>query len=330
MPAKPLALLTTTAPRGARPALSYAAPLEAAGYEVEQWAIPEASNLRQLACAWKLGHRIRRYRLIVANEYSTAVALGILAIVFRAKARMVVLSLNLSRRPLRFPVFPLQKLINSGLRRYDAIVVHSQPEVGCFVELHGLNPHQFRVVPWGFDLPSFDSSDFPGLPTRYVCLIGRNNRDFRTAAEALAGTGVSGVFVGADACQHRRPDICAFKSLPFPDCLKIMRGALANLILVRDTSRGAGHITAVAGMLLGKPHIYSDVPTLTPYLKNGRHGLAVPLNDAGAVRAAVTRLASDPDLVTQFGRAARHHARSELSHARFLDRILAIILAKTS
>ena len=49
---------------------------------------------------------------------------------------MVVVSLNLSRRPFKFGFRPLQKIVDRAFGRYDAIVVHSTPEVAGFVDLH--------------------------------------------------------------------------------------------------------------------------------------------------------------------------------------------------
>ena len=321
------ALLTTTGPAGTKPDLAYAGPIERAGYEVDQRLIREASSVRQLLETLRIGPAIRKYNLVVANEYSTALGLGLLAILFGARARMVVVSLNLSRRPFKFGFRPLQKIVDRAFGRYDAIVVHSTPEVAGFVDLHRLDPSRFKVIPWGFDLPPFDSATITDLPSDYVCVIGRNNRDFATVAAGLKGTGVAGVFVGADlSLASADPDIRCFKSLPFEDCLKILSGALANVILVNDATRGAGHITAVSGMLLGKPHIFSDVATLAGYLKDGRDGIAVPLGDAAAFRHALKRLASDPALAASMGNAARDHALREMSNAKFVERIVAVML----
>jgi glycosyltransferase involved in cell wall biosynthesis len=328
---KPSALLTTTAPRGTEPSLPYAALLERAGYRVDQQLIPESGSISQLLSTLRLGPRVRRYDLIVANEYSSAIGLGLLAMFFRARARMVVLSLNLSRRAFKVGLPPVQRTIDRALGRYDAIVVHSSPEIASFVALHKLEKSRFKIIPWGFDLPAYEGAAIDGLPPRYVCVVGRNNRDFATVAAGLAGTGVTGVFVGADKSLERdEPDIRCFESLPFEDCLKIMAGALANVILVKDSTRGAGHITAVSGMLLGKPHIFSNVATLSEYLDNERDGIAVPLEDSAALNRAVLRLASDPALAARMGRGGRQHALREMSHARFMDRIVDVMLDRRS
>lgn len=326
-PSMPSALLTTTAPRGTKPSLGYAPLLEREGYRVDQELIPEASSVRQLLSTLSLGPRVRDYDLIVANEYSTAIGLGLLAVLCRAKARMVVVGLNLSRRPFKFAFQPLQKLVDRALGRYDAIVVHSSPEVASFVALHKLDRSRFQVIPWGFDLPAYEQAVLPDLPSPYICVVGRNNRDFETVALGLKGTGVAGVFVGADkSLESDQPDIRCFETLPFDACLKIMAGALANVITVKDSERGAGHITAVSGMLLGKPHIFSNVETLSGYLDDGRDGVAVPLGDAAAFNRAVTRLASDPALAARMGEQGRQHALREMAHAKFMERIVAVML----
>ena len=324
---RPRALMTTTGPAGTQPSMASAPLVEQAGYRVDERLIPEASSLRQLASTLRIGSAVRNYDLIVANEYSTAIALGLLARLFRSRARMVVVGLNLSRWAFKTRIGPLQRIIDKALGRYDAIVVHSPPEVTSFVQLHKLDRSRFKVIPWGFDLPAYDSATVTGLPARYVCVIGRNNRDFATVAEGLKGTGVAGVFVGAGAAvESAEPEVRCFESLPFEDCLKIMSGALANVILVKDGTRGAGHITAVAGMLLARPHIYSDVETLSGYLEDGRDGIAIPLGDAAALNRAVTHLAADPALAAKMGHAARDHALREMSNDKFMERIVEVMV----
>jgi len=327
MTRKPLALLTTTWPGGIRSPLPYAAPIENAGFEVVERGTPEANNLHQFLSMLRLGPRIRRYSLIVANEYSTALALGLLARAFRARARMIVLSLNLSRRPIRVPVPPLQNLLDRALQRFDAIVVHSSPEVSQFVKLHNLDPSRFQVVPWGYDLPPSKHRNRTDLPKPYVCVVGRNNRDFATVATGLAGTGVGGVFVGAPSdLESDDPEIRCLNNVPYDECIGIMADALANVIPLQDSSRGAGHITAVTGMLLAKPHIFSNVDTLSDYLRDGREGIAVPIGDASAIRSAVNQLVSNPELRKKMGHAGRKRALREMSHDMFLKRICSVIL----
>ena len=322
-----MALLTTTWPGGIRSPLPYVTPIDNAGFEVVERGTSEANNLRQFLSMLLLGPRIRRYSLIVANEYSTALALGLLARVFRSRARMVVLSLNLSRRPITVPVPPLQRLLDRALQRFDAIVVHSSPEVSQFVKLHNLDPSAFHVVPWGYDLPPASYRHETDLPEHYVCVVGRNNRDFATVAKGLEGTGVGGVFVGAPSdLESDNPEIRCLNNIPFDECIGIMANALANVIPLQDSSRGAGHITAVTGMLLAKPHVFSNVGTLSEYLRDGREGIAVPIGDASAIRTAVKRLVSSPELAKKMGHAGRKRALREMSHETFLKRICSVIL----
>lgn len=319
------ALLTTTGPRGAEPSLPYAQPLEEAGFAVDQVVIPEGSSLRQVLWALRIGPRIRNYDLVVANEYTTAFALGALACLFEARARMVVIGLNLSRKPFTLRSLATQAVINRAFQRYDAIIVHSSPEIESFSSLHNLDSRRFRLVQWGFDLPAFERANLAHLPQDYVCMVGRNNRDFRTAAQALEGAGIGGVFVGTGNNFGNQLIHC-LESLPFDACLNVMANAFANLILLENDKRGAGHITAVSSMLLGKPQIFSDVPTLSEYIKDRKEGIAVPLQDVAAVRQAVLNLRSDSHLAKAMGNEGRLRAAREMSHSRFLGQILAVLL----
>ncbi|WP_242186955.1 hypothetical protein [Sphingomonas sp. CARO-RG-8B-R24-01] len=224
------------------------------GYAVTHRHVMAGSSPVQALRAFRACHDIAQYELTAASDYSIGFAMAFAAIVRRARGRLAIAGMNLSRRPFRSGVAPLDHVINRIFGRVDLFIVHSTPEVSQFLHLHRLDAGRFTVVPWGFDLPDVAAPEC-ALPNRpYVAVVGRNNRDFATVARALDGTGIAGVFVG---CAQPLPsvdaEIIAYESLPFDQCLGIIRGSLANVIPLNDSSRGAGHITAVAGMALGGP-----------------------------------------------------------------------------
>ena len=57
-------------------------------------------------------------------------------------------------------------------------------------------------------------------------------------------------------------DVLLLADRPMEECLNYVAGSFAHLVLVADANRGAGHISAVSAMLLGKPQIFSDVAPL--------------------------------------------------------------------
>ncbi|WP_242186956.1 glycosyltransferase [Sphingomonas sp. CARO-RG-8B-R24-01] len=65
---------------------------------------------------------------------------------------------------------------------------------------------------------------------------------------------------------------------------------------------------------------------ITDYLTDGVEGIAVPLGDATAMRAAIRRLADQPELAQQMGEAGRRTATTRLTNSGFADRTAAVLL----
>ena len=109
------------------------------------------------------------------------------------------------------------------------------------------------------------------------------------------------------------------------ECAACVRYSLANVILVKDANRGAGHITAVMGMQFAKPHIFTDVPTLRDYLVPGQHGIGVHLENVTEVTNAMLQLLNDAQLADRLGLAAQKDAATIHSHEAAQNRIFDII-----
>ena len=311
----------------AQPLTGYGTLLADSGCAVERRVVREGSSPHQVLRGLWLTRDIRSFDAIIVSDYTASFAVAFMAILLRSRAMLAAVGFNLSRRPFRSGRAPIDRIVNRIFGRLDRIVVHSTPEIDQFVALHAMDRARFSVVPWGFDLPPVadDVADLvPAVP--YVAMIGRNNRDFEAARRALEGTGIGGVFVG---CQDQHPAadtvIRTYPSLPFEQCLGIMRGSLANLIILNDGNRGAGHITAVAGMLLERPHIFSDAPVIADYLQDRVHGIAVPFGSPQALRQAIRQLADDPALCERYGRRGRETALAQMSNAAFGQKIAQIV-----
>jgi Glycosyltransferase len=63
--------------------------------------------------------------------------------------------------------------------------------------------------------------------------------------------------------------------------------------------------TLLEGACCGRAIVTTDVPGCRDLVRNGREGFVVPANDAAALTEAFLSLASDPQLVTRMGKAAR-------------------------
>ena len=313
-----------------QPLTGYSALLADSGCGVEQRVIREGSSPRQVLRALWLTRDVRSFDAVIASDYTGAFAVAIMALLLRSRALLIAVGFNLSRRPFRSGQAAIDRIVDRVFARLDRIVVHSTPEADQFVALHTLDRRRFSVVPWGFDLPPVADDVAALVPrTPYVAMIGRNNRDFEAAALGLQGTGIGGVFVGCGDLQAAGDtELRTFPTLPFDQCLGIMRNAIASLIILNDGNRGAGHITAVAGMLLERPHIFSDAPVIGDYLQDRVHGIAVPFGKPEALRHAIRQLADDPALRERYGRQGRETALIQMSNAAFSRKIAHIVLGE--
>ena len=260
------------------------------------------------------------YDVIAASEYFLTWALSLRAVATGIKAKIAALSFNQSARLLLTGVRPVYWLLNRVWRRVSVFHVHSKAEARLFAATHDIPPDRFVFSHWGYDLPAHDTSAtrLPDAP--YVTMVGRNNRDLLTFQGAVERAGVQGVLITADYMLKgiaigSTTSLQVLVDRPLEECLNWVAGSLAHLVLVTDSRRGAGHISAVSAMLLGKPQIFSDVDAISDYLVDGFNGIAVPLNDPDAVSDAIQTLRSDPNLAQRLGSNARRFALDTLSDA---------------
>jgi glycosyltransferase involved in cell wall biosynthesis len=254
---------------------------------------------------------VRRPDVAISSEYRRSFLVSLALLMTLNRAPHVVLGMNLSAKPIVSARPVVQRAINRIFRRASAIVVHSTKEAELFAQLHDLPAGCFAFSHWGFDLPPTDRFDAVAQP--YFCMIGRNNRDLVTFAKAVALAGTRGIAV-VPGYQHVDPalerGLEIHRDLSMADCISCLRSAVASVNLLRDGSRGAGHITVVTAMHLGIPQIYSEAEVLRDYFPDDRFGLAVPIGDAATAASAMRQVlaaAGAPD------EAARITARKEFA-----------------
>lgn len=310
---------------------AFAAAMAAAGWTVDQLMISHHAPRRGIPDILFSGRSFGRYDLIVAGEYNLAWALC-LRTLFARRPRLVALGFNQSARLILTKIAPVDRLLNRIWRRIAAFLVHSRDEARLFAKVHAIPGDRFFFAHWGYDLPTHDAAKTPLPPAPFVSMIGRNNRDVVTFMRACELAGIRGVAVtSADLAGKLQGPVPAGVTIladrSMEDCLNFVAGSLAHLVLVSDGERGAGHISAVSAMLLGKPQIFSRVATIADYLDDGVNGLAVPLADPAATAAAMLRLRDDPALCERLGEAGRVIAREQMSHAASLEKTVALLLA---
>ena len=267
----------------------FGAELESKGWQVDCVPVSDAARLRGIPDVLFSRHDLASYDVAAASEYFLTWALCIRTIFMRHAPKVVALSFNQSSRRLVLTGFrPLDWLLNRFWRRLTMLVVHSHAEATLFAKLHDIPADRFVFSHWGYDLPAYGRVELRAGGEPYVTMIGRNNRDLRAFCQAVRQAGVNGVLITASYMVERDPitppdGVEILVDRPMDECLNYVAGSFAHLVLVTDAERGAGHISAVSAMLLGKPQIFSDVLPLADYLIDGTNGIAVPLGDVQAV-----------------------------------------------
>lgn len=270
-----------------------------------------------------------KYDAVVITGYALAFAACLRTILTGGKTPIIIVGLNLSGSPIKTGITFIDGLINKIFQKLTLSIVHSQNEIQLFHDLHGLDKSRFAFAHWGYDLPAFDSKRFADHDP-YVCMIGRNNRDFKTFCSAIEKTGVNGVIVAPAYAKFDFPvpdQVEIYRDIPFEDCLSCIENAAANLILVNDDERGAGHITAVSAMLLGVPQIYSEVSVLEDYFVKNVTGFAVPIGDREKVAEAIKRLIDNDAQSRKIAERAKDYALRWLSHEAIAQRQSALIMS---
>lgn len=296
----------------------FAATLEERGWDVSQVRVSDFAPMRGV---WEVFRRrdFAAYDVVAATEYYLTWAVCVRLLFSRTRPKVVALGFNQSRRLLLTGIAFIDRHLNKVWRRVSLFLVHSTAEAALFAKLHDIPADRFVFSHWGYDLPAHDRSktDIPGEP--FVTMVGRNNRDIATFCRACECAGVMGVVITAKYMLDRYPvqnsgNVLVLADRPMEECLNYVAGSFAHLMLVLDADRGAGHISSVSAMLLGKPQIFSDVAPIRDYLIDDFNGIAVPVGNAQAVADAIRSLRDDSSKCETLGVNGRRFALEKLSY----------------
>jgi len=293
-------------------------------YHFTSTPIPDGSLSKRLLKTLFLPSPLKKYDVIVTTEYYLSFFLNIRLLLTGCKAKHVVWGLNQSRRLLVFRYNFINKIVNYIFNRTNAIITHSKREKKLFSNIHGVSPGKFKFVHWGYDLPLLSDSKYVNFDGDYICMIGRNNRDWKAFANAVASLGVMGVAVCSNVSESDRnalqsKGVYIYENLSMEDCLNVIKYAAANVVLVKDDSRGAGHITVVSAMLMSKPQVISKVDVLNDYFEDGVHGYTIPIDSDEELIEAIRSIIMNPQLSIEFGRNAKEYADNWFSNKHVAD-----------
>jgi glycosyltransferase involved in cell wall biosynthesis len=158
-----------------------------------------------------------------------------------------------------------------------------------------------------------------------ICSVGLEFRDYATLCDAVDGLDVD-VVIAAGSRWSKRPDLITGKPLPanvtvctldFVDLRDLYAEAQFVVMPLFETDFQAGVTTLLEAMAMGKAVVCSSTTGQTDVITEGETGLYAPPGDAPALRAAITKMLDNPDLVSAMGRRARAEAEERFDIERY-------------
>jgi rhamnosyl/mannosyltransferase len=235
-----------------------------------------------------------------------------------------------------------EPFLRGPLRRATRIFV-SSPVLADHA--HALAPHRARceVIPFGLDvLPLANPETHPavaGVRSAWdgplALFVGRlvPYKGVDVLLRALTAANVAAVIVGDGPlrasleAQARELGVASrvfFQGAAGDDVVRAWYGACDFVVLPSVTRAEAFGLVQLEGMARGKPVISTRLPTGVPWVNvDGVTGFTVPPGDAGALAAAMRRLADDPALRHEQGAAARARYLEEFQARRMVERTTA-------
>jgi hypothetical protein len=224
-----------------------------------------------------------------------------------------------------------QMLRRFGVRAIDgshvSFCVHSRYEVESFERTWGPLAACVRFTPWAYTLSQAELAREPS-DNGHVFAGGNSLRNYQPLIEAAFTVGAPvdiATSVLTPEQRARLPRNVNARSVAHSAFNDLVREASVVVVpLAPRTDRSSGQSVYINAMARGKAVVVTDAPGVRDYIEDGRTGLIVPPDDAGALGAAIRRLLDDPEERRSMGSRARDHALANLSLTNYARRLLEV------
>lgn len=200
----------------------------------------------------------------------------------------------------------------------DGFVVFSEAEKLMYSKYYQIPIEKFSFVHWAVNSPKITNKKLPkyiATSKPYICCMGRNNRDFDSLIKAVRSLDISAIIVckTGQVDEQSLPDNIIMRTdIPMEEAMLILENSTLSLTLLKDASRGAGHINIVSAMQLGIPQIVTKVSTVKDYFTDKKHGTFVNENDTNDLIKAIKELLTSSETIALMSDEATNFSKQWL------------------
>jgi len=220
------------------------------------------------------------------------------------------------QRVLRRIVSALYRL---ALARNDCVFFQNPDDRDLFVRAGLVAAQRCRVLPGtGIDLEHFRPDGSPPAPATFLyvgrLLADKGVREFVEAARAVKREIPQARFqllgpLDENPAALTREEVQSWAGEGVVEYLgespDVRPHVAASTAVVLPSYREGLPRVLLEAMAMARPVVATDVPGCRTVVRDGRDGFLVPARDAGALAAAMARLAREPAFAAELGRQAR-------------------------
>jgi len=207
------------------------------------------------------------------------------------------------------------------LARCNAVTMFTEEERAVYLDRYGLEADRVRVIPIHTDETGDYRQYGEQSPRRrpFILSLGSPNRRFTPVARACRDLGIDLVIITRPWHENDSLDeLAELGAEVITDADKLraltyLKHARLAVAAFDDPDIPGGFTTLVHGMFLRTPFILTQCLGMAEHVIDGETGYITPHDDEPALREAIGRLWSNPDLADRFGEAAYRRAQDRHS-----------------
>ena len=270
---------------------------------------------------------LKRARVVISTVDSCGLPLALLKRRGLLRGRLIYISQGLSDRVAAYGAGRwLSRRYRDLLLGVDELVVLSAGAREGLAAWLRVPPARIGVLPFGTDCEFWRHTASAGERGKVVSVGSDSGRDYPTLLAASAGLPLH-IITRQRLASEGHPNLVHSTDHSPLELRDIYSSAAFVVIPLLDRSQPSGQSATLQAMACGKPVIVTRTRGWwgEPFVRDGEACALVPPGDVSALREAMRRFWSEPDLCRRMGQKARETVVAHFSESRMaaaLDRLI--------